>query len=72
VACETDSRQQIPKVKEMIDNPCEWLLEWSDQIGAEPKGGLREAPSWIALRLRRRCGSSAKLSEAPRDGIRMR
>jgi hypothetical protein len=56
----------------MIDNPCEWLLEWSDQIGAEPKGGLREAPSWIALRLRRRCGSSAKLSEAPRDGIRMR
>ena len=33
----------------MIDNPPEWLQEWSGQIGAELKDGLREAPSWIAF-----------------------
>jgi predicted dithiol-disulfide oxidoreductase (DUF899 family) len=44
-----EQAEQVPEVKEMIDNPSEWLLEWSDQIGAEPKDGLREAPSWIAF-----------------------
>ena len=33
----------------MVDKPPEWLLEWSGQIGAELKDGLREAPSWIAF-----------------------
>src|SRR5947199_273252 len=41
--------QQIPEVKEMIDNPPGWLEEWSRQIGAELKDGLREGPSWIAF-----------------------
>ena len=40
---------QIPQVKEMIDDPPEWLEDWSRQIGAELKDGLREAPSWIAF-----------------------
>jgi predicted dithiol-disulfide oxidoreductase (DUF899 family) len=40
---------QVPEVKEMIDNPPDWLVEWSGQIGAELKDGLREAPSWIAF-----------------------
>ena len=40
---------QIPEVKEMIDNPPDWLVDWSGQVGAELKDGLREAPSWIAF-----------------------
>ncbi len=43
--------QQIPAVKEMIENPPDWLEEWSHQIGAELKDGLRENPSWIAFAL---------------------
>jgi predicted dithiol-disulfide oxidoreductase (DUF899 family) len=41
--------QQIPEVKEMIDNPPDELQEWSRQTGAELKDGLRENPSWIAF-----------------------
>jgi predicted dithiol-disulfide oxidoreductase (DUF899 family) len=41
----------IPEVKEMIDNPPDWLQEWSKQVGAELKDGLREGPSWIAFAL---------------------
>src|SRR3954467_8808304 len=41
--------QQIPEVKGMIDDPPGWLEEWSGQIGAELKDGLREGPSWIAF-----------------------
>src|SRR5215211_4239191 len=44
-----DQVQQIPEVKEMIENPSDFLQEWSEQTGAEPKDGLREAPSWIAF-----------------------
>ena len=29
----------------MIDDPPEWLQEWSKQVGAELKDGLREGPS---------------------------
>jgi predicted dithiol-disulfide oxidoreductase (DUF899 family) len=41
--------QPIPQVKEMIDNPPAFLVEWSRQVGAELKDGLREAPAWIAF-----------------------
>jgi predicted dithiol-disulfide oxidoreductase (DUF899 family) len=40
---------QIAEVKGMIDNPPDWLQEWSRQVGAELKDGLRENPSWIAF-----------------------
>jgi len=30
-----EQAQQIPEVEEMIDNPPDWLQEWSRQIGAE-------------------------------------
>src|SRR5215469_25965 len=33
----------------MIDEPPEELQEWSEQIGAELKDGLREGPGWIAF-----------------------
>ena len=41
--------QQIPEAKELIDNPPGWLEEWSAQVGAELKDGMREAPTWIAF-----------------------
>jgi len=44
-----EQAQEIPEVKELIDNPPEWLQEWSRQVGAELKDGLREGPSWIAF-----------------------
>ena len=41
--------QQIPAIREMIDSPPEWLENWSRQVGAELKDGLREGPGWIAF-----------------------
>jgi predicted dithiol-disulfide oxidoreductase (DUF899 family) len=49
LALTEEQAQQIPELKEMIDNPSDELKEWSVQTGAEPKDGLREAPSWIAF-----------------------
>jgi len=40
---------EIPGVKEMIDDPPEFLQEWSEQVGAELKDGLREGPGYIAF-----------------------
>jgi predicted dithiol-disulfide oxidoreductase (DUF899 family) len=41
--------QQIPEVKQLIDEPPEWMVEWSQQTGADLKDGLREGPSWHAF-----------------------
>ena len=49
LAMTEEQAQEIPEVKEMIDNPPGWLEEWSRQVGAELKDGLREGPSWIAF-----------------------
>jgi predicted dithiol-disulfide oxidoreductase (DUF899 family) len=49
LAMTEEQAQQVPEVTEMIDSPPDWLEEWSDQIGAELKDGLREGPSWIAF-----------------------
>jgi len=49
LAVTKEQAQQIPEVKETIDNPPEWLEEWSRQIGAELEDGLREQPGWIAF-----------------------
>ena len=49
LAMTEEQAQQIPEVKEMIDDPPEWLQEWSEQVGAELKDGLREGPGWIAF-----------------------
>jgi predicted dithiol-disulfide oxidoreductase (DUF899 family) len=40
---------EIPGVKEMIEDPPDWLQEWSEQVGAELKDGLREGPGYIAF-----------------------
>jgi predicted dithiol-disulfide oxidoreductase (DUF899 family) len=49
LALTPEQAQAIPPVKEMIDNPPEWLQEWGRQIGAKLEDGLREGPSWIAF-----------------------
>jgi predicted dithiol-disulfide oxidoreductase (DUF899 family) len=49
LAISEEQAQQIPEVNAMIDNPPEWLQEWSQQVGAELKDGLRESPTWIAF-----------------------
>ena len=51
LALTEEQAQQIPEVKEMIDNPPDWLQRWSKQVGAELKDGLREGPGWIAFAL---------------------
>jgi predicted dithiol-disulfide oxidoreductase (DUF899 family) len=40
---------EIPGVKEMIEDPPDWLQEWSKQVGADLKDGLREGPGFIAF-----------------------
>src|SRR5256714_4147893 len=37
LALTPEQAQQIPQIKEMIDNPPDWLEEWSRQVGAELK-----------------------------------
>jgi predicted dithiol-disulfide oxidoreductase (DUF899 family) len=49
LALTEEQAQQIPEVRQMIDNPPGWLQEWSQQVGAELKDGLREGPGWIAF-----------------------
>jgi predicted dithiol-disulfide oxidoreductase (DUF899 family) len=49
LALTEEQAEQIPEVKEMLDSPPEWLEEWSGQVGAELKDGMRENPSWIAF-----------------------
>ena len=41
----------IPEVRQMIDDPPEWLEFWSTQVDADLKDGLRENPSYIAFAL---------------------
>jgi predicted dithiol-disulfide oxidoreductase (DUF899 family) len=49
LAMTEDQASQIPEIKAMIDNPPEFLEEWSRQVGAELKIGLREGPGWIVF-----------------------
>src|SRR6187551_2737899 len=49
LAMTEEQAMQIPEVKDLIDNPPDWLEEWAGQVGAELKDGLRENPSWIAF-----------------------
>jgi predicted dithiol-disulfide oxidoreductase (DUF899 family) len=51
LALTEEQAQQIPEVQELIEHPPDWLEEWSEQVGAALKDGLREAPSWIAFAL---------------------
>ena len=49
LALTEEQAEQIPQVQELVEHPPVWLEEWSEQVGAALKDGLREAPSWIAF-----------------------
>jgi len=49
LALTPEQAQAIPEVKEMTENPPEWLQEWGRQVGAKLEDGLRESPSFIAF-----------------------
>jgi predicted dithiol-disulfide oxidoreductase (DUF899 family) len=51
IALTPEQAKEVPEVQEMINDPPDWLQEWSEQVGAELKDGLREGPSWIAFAL---------------------
>jgi len=49
LALSKQQAQGVPEIKEMVDDPPAWLQEWSQQVGADLKDGLREVPGWIAF-----------------------
>jgi predicted dithiol-disulfide oxidoreductase (DUF899 family) len=49
LALTPEQAQQIPQLRQIIDDPPEELRDWSVQIGAPLEDGLREAPSYIAF-----------------------
>jgi predicted dithiol-disulfide oxidoreductase (DUF899 family) len=49
LALTPEQAQAMPEVKGMIDDPPDWLQEWSEQVGADLKDGLREGPGFIAF-----------------------
>jgi predicted dithiol-disulfide oxidoreductase (DUF899 family) len=49
LALTEEQAQEIPEIQQIVENPDEFMQEWSEQTGAAPKDGLREAPSWIAF-----------------------
>jgi predicted dithiol-disulfide oxidoreductase (DUF899 family) len=49
LAITEEQARKTPDVKKMLDDPPDWLQDWSRQVGADLKDGLRENPSWIAF-----------------------
>jgi predicted dithiol-disulfide oxidoreductase (DUF899 family) len=49
LALTEEQAEGIPQIKELIDDPPDWLQTWSRQVDAELKDGLRENPSYIAF-----------------------
>jgi predicted dithiol-disulfide oxidoreductase (DUF899 family) len=49
LAMTKEQSQQIQEVKQMIDDPPDWLQEWGEQVGADLADGLREGPGFIAF-----------------------
>jgi len=51
LALTPEQAQGVPEIAAMVADPPDWLQEWSVQIGADLKDGMRENPSWIAFAL---------------------
>jgi predicted dithiol-disulfide oxidoreductase (DUF899 family) len=49
LALTEEQTEQVPEIRETLDNPPDWLDEWAGQVGAELKDGMRENPTWIAF-----------------------
>jgi len=51
LALTEEQMQGHPEVRQMIDDPPDWLKEWSEKVGAPLELGLAESPTWIAFAL---------------------
>ena len=49
LALTPEQARQIPQIAEMLENPPEFLQNWSKEVGAKLEDGLREAPGYIAF-----------------------
>src|SRR5216117_1329373 len=49
LALTEEQAEEVPEVRQMVDDPPDWLEFWSTQVGAALKDGLREAPGYIAF-----------------------
>ena len=49
LALTEEQAKDVPEIQGMLADPPEWLEEWSEQVGAELKDGLREGPGFIAF-----------------------
>ena len=49
LAVRPERAREIPQLKQMIDEPPDWLEDWGRQVGAKLEDGLREAPGFIAF-----------------------
>jgi predicted dithiol-disulfide oxidoreductase (DUF899 family) len=49
LALAPEQARDMPEITAMVDDPPDWLADWSRQIGAPLEDGLREGPGWIAF-----------------------
>jgi predicted dithiol-disulfide oxidoreductase (DUF899 family) len=49
LALTREQAEQIPEVRQMVENPPDWLVFWASQVGADLRDGIRENPSYIAF-----------------------
>ena len=51
LAMTPEQARDVAQSQGMLENPPEWMVEWSHQVGASITDGLREGPGWIAFAL---------------------
>jgi predicted dithiol-disulfide oxidoreductase (DUF899 family) len=49
LALRPEQAREIPQIRELVENPPDWLADWARRIGAKLEDGLREAPGYIAF-----------------------
>jgi predicted dithiol-disulfide oxidoreductase (DUF899 family) len=49
LALTPEQLREVPEAMQMVENPPDWLEEWSRQVGAKLEDGLRENPSFHAF-----------------------
>ena len=51
LALTEEQMAEIDEVREMIEQPPDWLQDWAVQVGTDLEHGLAEGPGWIAFAL---------------------
>jgi predicted dithiol-disulfide oxidoreductase (DUF899 family) len=49
LALTPEQAEGMPEIRQMVDDPPEWLADWGRQVGASLADGLREGPGFIAF-----------------------